>query len=64
MKLVIHHLASGISALSVDYFLEVGRMRKEDVTVLATLGMFERTEQGGLICPFTSMHIDMYLQTA
>lgn len=36
----------------------------EDVTVLATLGMLERTEQGGLICPFASMHIDMYLETA
>ena len=36
----------------------------QDVTVLATLGMFERTEQGGLICPFASMHIDMYLATA
>jgi predicted transcriptional regulator len=36
----------------------------EDVTVLAALGLFERTEQGGLVCPFTSMHIDMYLKTA
>jgi len=35
----------------------------EDVTVLAALGLFERTEQGGLVCPFTSMHIDMYLET-
>ena len=35
----------------------------EDVTVLAKLGMLERTEQGGLVCPFTSMHIDMYLET-
>ena len=35
----------------------------EDVTVLAALGLLERTEQGGLVCPFTSMHIDMYLET-
>ncbi|NDC38932.1 MAG: hypothetical protein EBZ48_12925 [Proteobacteria bacterium] len=36
----------------------------EDVTVLANLGILERTEQGGLVCPFTSMHIDMYMETA
>jgi predicted transcriptional regulator len=35
----------------------------EDVAVLADIGMLERTEQGGLVCPFSSMHIDMYLKT-
>ncbi|NDG56701.1 MAG: hypothetical protein EBX56_12285 [Betaproteobacteria bacterium] len=36
----------------------------EDVTALANLGIFERTESGGLICPFASIHIDMHLETA
>jgi len=27
------------------------------------IGAFERTEQGGLICPFGSMHIDMSSET-
>jgi len=60
--------AQGRGELSVRELARlVGRDVKrvhEDVTVLAKLGMFERTEQGGLICPFTSMHIDMYLETA
>jgi hypothetical protein len=36
----------------------------EDVVVLAALGLLERTESGGAVCPYTSMHIDMYLQAA
>jgi predicted transcriptional regulator len=36
----------------------------EDVVVLAELGLLERTESGGVVCPFTSMHIDMYLKAA
>ena len=36
----------------------------EDVVILAELGLLERTESGGLICPYSSMHIDMYLQAA
>lgn len=36
----------------------------EDVVLLADLGLLERTESGGVVCPFTSMHIDMYLKAA
>jgi len=36
----------------------------EDIVVLAGLGLLERTESGGVLCPYASMHIDMYLQAA
>lgn len=36
----------------------------DDVVVLAELGLLERTSSGGVVCPFTSMHIDMYLKAA
>lgn len=36
----------------------------EDVVILAELGLLERTESGGVVCPYTSMHIDMYLRAA
>ncbi|HEY8907059.1 MAG TPA: hypothetical protein VIM63_13570 [Rhodoferax sp.] len=36
----------------------------EDVVILAGLGLLERTEGGGLVCPFSSMHIDMYMKAA
>ena len=36
----------------------------EDVGILTELGLLERTESGGVLCPFTSMHIDMYLKAA
>ena len=36
----------------------------EDVVALAELGMLERTEGGGVVCPYSSMHIDMYLKAA
>ena len=36
----------------------------EDVVVLADLGLLERTESAGVVCPYASMHIDMYLQAA
>jgi hypothetical protein len=32
--------------------------------VLADLGLLERTASGGVLCPYTSMHIDMYLKAA
>ena len=34
----------------------------EDVVMLADLGLVERTESGGVLCPFASVHIDMHLQ--
>ena len=36
----------------------------DDIVILAELGLLERTEGGGVNCPFSSMHIDMYLQAA
>lgn len=36
----------------------------EDVGILTELGLLERTDGGGVACPYTSMHIDMYLQAA
>jgi len=36
----------------------------EDIIILAGLGLLERTESGGVTCPYSSMHIDMYLQAA
>jgi len=36
----------------------------EDIGVLSHLGMLERTDAGGLVCPFTEMHIDMCLKAA
>ena len=36
----------------------------DDIVILAELGLLERTEGGGVTCPYTSMHIDMHLQAA
>ena len=58
--------AQGKGELSVrELARAVGRDVKrvhEDVVILAELGMLERTEGGGVICPYSSMHIDMYLK--
>lgn len=60
--------AQGKGELSVrELARAVGRDVKrvhEDVGVLANLGLLERTESGGVICPYTSMHIDMYMKAA
>lgn len=43
---------------------QVGRDVKrvhEDVQVLAELGLLERAEGGGVVCPFAEVHIDMHL---
>lgn len=36
----------------------------EDVRQLLELGLVERGEGGGVVCPFASMHIDMELRSA
>jgi predicted transcriptional regulator len=36
----------------------------EDIVILADLGLLERTDSGVVICPYASMHIDMYLKAA
>ena len=60
--------AQGKGELSVrELARAVGRDVKrvhEDVVILAELGLLERTEGGGLICPYSSMHIDMHLKAA
>ena len=60
--------AQGKGELSVrELARTVGRDVKrvhEDVVILAALGLLERTEGGGVICPYSSMHIDMYLKAA
>ena len=33
----------------------------DDVEVLAELGLIERTDSGGVVCPFESAHIQMRL---
>ena len=34
----------------------------QDVQVLAELGLVERADGGGVVCPFAEVHIDMRLQ--
>lgn len=36
----------------------------DDVEVLAELGLVERTEAGGVECPFETIHVDMRLTAA
>ena len=36
----------------------------EDVAILADLGLLERTQSGGVLYPYSSLHIDMYLTAA
>jgi predicted transcriptional regulator len=33
----------------------------EDVKALLELGLVERTENAGVLCPFAEVHIDMHL---
>ena len=60
--------AQGKGELSVrELARTVGRDVKrvhEDVVILAGLGLLERTDSGGVLCPYSSMHIDMYLRAA
>jgi predicted transcriptional regulator len=60
--------AQGKGELSVRELARVvGRDVKrvhEDVGILTELGMLERTESGGVHCPYASMHIDMHLKAA
>lgn len=36
----------------------------EDVEALAELGLVERTETAGVVCPFSTVHIDFELKAA
>lgn len=59
-------LAQGRGAMSVRELARLaGRDVKrvhEDVVALADLGLFERTDSGGVICPFESVHVDFLLE--
>ena len=33
----------------------------EDASALVDLGVLERTERGGLVCPYADIHVDMHL---
>ncbi len=60
--------AQGKGELSVRELARlVGRDVKrvhEDVVILAELGLLERTQSSGVLCPYASLHIDMHLQAA
>lgn len=62
------HTLQGAGEISVrELARRVGRDVKrvhEDVTVLAELGLLDRTERGGVVCPFTDIHVDMHLREA
>jgi predicted transcriptional regulator len=36
----------------------------EDILALADLGVVERTPRGGVICPYSDIHVDMHLREA
>ena len=52
-ELSVHELARLVGR-------DVKRVR-ENVGILPNLGLFVRTDSGGVVCPYTSMHIDMYM---
>ena len=59
------HALQGQGAMSVRELArrvarDVRRVH-DDVAVLAELGLFERTDSGGVVCPFEAVHIDMRL---
>jgi predicted transcriptional regulator len=62
------HVLQGQGPMSVR---ELARRAKrdvrrvhDDVEVLAELGLVERTDNGGVACPFEDVHIDMRLTAA
>lgn len=36
----------------------------EDAAELVKLGLIERTERGGVVCPYTDIHMDMHMRRA
>lgn len=36
----------------------------EDAAELVNLGLIERTERGGLVCPYADIHMDMHMRRA
>ena len=65
---VLVHALQGQGAMSVRELArrvarDVRRVH-DDVEALAELELFERTEGGGVVCPFEAVHIDMRLTAA
>ncbi|MBK6869381.1 MAG: hypothetical protein IPG98_16270 [Burkholderiales bacterium] len=61
-------LAQGKGELAVR---ELARMAErdvrrvhDDVTALAELGIFERTDSGGVVCPYGRVYVDFMLEAA
>ena len=62
---ILVRMLMGAGELSVrELARRIGRDVKrvhEDVTALTQLGLVERTERGGVLCPYVSIHIDLQL---
>lgn len=62
------HALLGAGELSVrELARRVGRDVKrvhEDVTALADLRLVERTDSGGVCCPYADIHVDMHWRHA
>lgn len=62
------HALQGVGELAVRELArrlerDVKRVH-EDAGSLVELGLIERTERGGLVCPFDDIHVDMHLKRA
>ena len=62
------HALQGAGEIAVrELARRVGRDVKrvhEDAGKLVDLGLLERTERGGLCCPFDDIHVDLHLRQA
>lgn len=62
------HALQGAGEVAVrELARRIGRDVKrvhEDAGALVELGLIERTERGGLVCPFDDIHVDMHLRRA
>jgi predicted transcriptional regulator len=62
------HVLQGAGEVPVrELARRVGRDVKrvhEDAASLVDLGLIERTERGGLRCPFADIHVDLHLRQA
>lgn len=62
------HALQGAGELSVrELARRVGRDVKrvhEDAAALAALGLIEKTDSGGVVCPFSDIHVDMHVTEA
>ncbi len=52
---------TGVRELSRRIGRDVKRVH-EDAAILADLGLIERTEGGKLLCPFSEIHLDIWLK--